>query len=79
MIIGNIHALGEWLPAPFRKAIEQVKLQVTAQTAPGKYDLDGDRLFSCSQKIRRSRWRIAAPNITRVIWTFRLCCRAAKG
>ncbi|ALB61468.1 Protein YjgK, linked to biofilm formation [Cronobacter condimenti 1330] len=45
MIIGNIHALGTWLPAPFRDAIEQVKQQVTAQTAPGKYDLDGNRLF----------------------------------
>ena len=45
MIIGNIHALGEWLPAPFREAIEQVKQQVTPQTAPGKYELDGNRLF----------------------------------
>ncbi|EOU9528851.1 YhcH/YjgK/YiaL family protein [Cronobacter dublinensis] len=45
MIIGNIHALGAWLPAPFREAIELVKQQVTAQTAPGKYDLDGNRLF----------------------------------
>lgn len=45
MIIGNIHALGEWLPAPFREAIEQVKQQVMPQTAPGKYELDGNRLF----------------------------------
>ncbi|ELY6086772.1 YhcH/YjgK/YiaL family protein [Cronobacter sakazakii] len=45
MIIGNIHALGEWLPAPFREAIEQVKQQVTPLTAPGKYELDGNRLF----------------------------------
>ncbi|EOL8958257.1 YhcH/YjgK/YiaL family protein [Cronobacter dublinensis] len=45
MIIGNVHALGTWLPAPFREAIEQVKQQVTAQMAPGKYDLDGNRLF----------------------------------
>ncbi|HAU5430182.1 YhcH/YjgK/YiaL family protein [Cronobacter malonaticus] len=45
MIIGNIHALGEWLPAPFREAIEQVKQQITPQTAPGKYELDGNRLF----------------------------------
>ncbi|EPN9329628.1 YhcH/YjgK/YiaL family protein [Cronobacter sakazakii] len=45
MSIGNIHALGEWLPAPFREAIEQVKQQVTPQTAPGKYELDGNRLF----------------------------------
>ncbi|ELY3804880.1 YhcH/YjgK/YiaL family protein [Cronobacter sakazakii] len=45
MIIGNIHALGEWLPASFREAIEQVKQQVTPQTAPGKYELDGNRLF----------------------------------
>lgn len=78
MIIGNIHALGEWLPAPFREAIEQVKQQVTPQTAPGKYELDGNRLFFCSRKTQPSRWRSAALSITRVIWISRLCWRAAK-
>jgi len=45
MIIGNIHALQNWLPEPLRQAIEYVKQHVTAQTPLGKHDIDGSRLF----------------------------------
>lgn len=45
MIIGNIEYLEAWLPTALRQAIEHVNAHVTATTAPGKYDIDGDRLF----------------------------------
>jgi len=45
MIVGNIHHLESWLPEELRQAIEHVKAHVTADTAKGKYDIDGSRLF----------------------------------
>ena len=45
MIAGNIHHLQPWLPQALRDAIEQVKGLVSDATPPGKYDIDGDRLF----------------------------------
>ncbi|MDI4750209.1 YhcH/YjgK/YiaL family protein, partial [Salmonella enterica subsp. enterica serovar Anatum] len=45
MIIGNIEHLEARLPTALRQAIEHVNAHVTATTAPGKYDIDGDRLF----------------------------------
>lgn len=45
MIIGNIHNVQAWLPAELRDAIAYVKQHVTQETALGKHDIDGDRLF----------------------------------
>lgn len=45
MIVGNIHALQNWLPAELRQAIEHVKQHVTAQTPLGKHDIDGNNVF----------------------------------
>lgn len=45
MIVGNIKHLEAWLPTALRQAIEYVNAHVAATTAPGKYDIDGDRLF----------------------------------
>lgn len=45
MIVGNIEHLEVWLPTALRQAIEHVNAHVTTTTAPGKYDIDGDRLF----------------------------------
>ncbi|WP_171922530.1 YhcH/YjgK/YiaL family protein [Salmonella bongori] len=45
MIVGNIEYLGYGLPAVLRQAIEHIKTHVAATTAPGKYEIDGDRLF----------------------------------
>ncbi|EBF0274149.1 DUF386 domain-containing protein [Salmonella enterica] len=45
MIVGNIEHLEAWLLTALRQAIEHIKAHVAATTAPGKYDIDGDRLF----------------------------------
>ena len=45
MIVGNIHHLHAWLPHPLREAIEYVKQHVTDDTATGKHEIDGNRLF----------------------------------
>jgi biofilm protein TabA len=45
MIIGNIHALQDWLPVELRQAIEHVKAHVTPETPVGKYDIDGNNVF----------------------------------
>lgn len=45
MIVGNIEYLEAWPPTALRQAIEHVNAHVTATTAPGKYDIDDDRLF----------------------------------
>lgn len=45
MIIGNIHHLQSWLPAELRQAIEYVKANVTDETATGKHDIEGNRVF----------------------------------
>ncbi|EGO8359395.1 YhcH/YjgK/YiaL family protein [Escherichia coli] len=45
MIAGNIHNLQSWLPQELRQAIEHIKEHVTDETAKGKHDIDGDRLF----------------------------------
>ena len=45
MIIGNIHALQDWLPVELRQAIEHVKAHVTPETPVGKHDIDGNNIF----------------------------------
>lgn len=45
MIVGNIHNLQPWLPDVLRQAIEHIKAHVTDETAKGKHDIDGNRLF----------------------------------
>ncbi|HHG8773541.1 TPA: YhcH/YjgK/YiaL family protein [Raoultella planticola] len=45
MIVGHIHHLQSWLPDALRQAIEHIKAHVTAQTPPGKHDIDGNTLF----------------------------------
>ncbi|MBS0849653.1 YhcH/YjgK/YiaL family protein [Citrobacter sp. JGM124] len=45
MIIGNIHALQDWLPVELRQVIEHVKTYITPETPVGKHDIDGNNLF----------------------------------
>lgn len=45
MIAGNIHHLHPWLAPALRAAIDFVKVNITDATSPGKYAIDGDRLF----------------------------------
>lgn len=79
MIIGNIEHLEAWLPTALRQAIEHVNAHVTATTAPGKYDIDGDRLFYMISENMTEPGESRSAGITPVILIFRLCYKVRKG
>lgn len=45
MIIGNIYAPLEWLPAQLRRGIDEVKKRITDSVPTGHYEIDGERFF----------------------------------